>query len=462
MQGGRETGREGRREGEGEVEGEGEGEGEGDLSPGLIRTVAGLAAVSILGPLGRLSHPLSDSTPFSLDVREASNPLSRVADSTVRRARCRRGAAGAIPRHRLNQSRGRFQRRHLHLKAGPRVVMAHAAHTRVAAGRATCRTGRPWTLSRARGAPTHSRRHSMLMIRGCSLPPCTVRCGAMRLPVTGDAPPWMLRPMILPYPDLLLPRRRLLRRLPPRLSIMGISRGRMGGAKLSRSEILPLTRMMIRGVIGMVMVSPARCFTGPARPGWEMTSAPLLLRPPDGGVAIRREWLMAASTGRAPVPPVATVAGTRGGVTPRHPLQALRLVRCSGGMRRRRSVRLVRTSVRLTRGGRAAGRSGGGRRFPQTVHLCRGPRSVSPPCSTRSCPPPPRPRRPPTGLTWGRFPPGSLMRVPLGLLIPRCPTSACLPRRTSGGRGCRKAIRLTTTLLGGPSRRGGGLIWAGR
>ena len=43
------------------------------------------------------------------------------------------------------------------------------------------------------------------------------------------------------------------------------------------------------------------------------------------------------------------------------------------------------------------------------------------------------PRRPPTGLRRGRFPPGSLMRVSLGFLIPRCPTLACPPRRTSGG-----------------------------
>ncbi len=37
------------------------------LSPGLIRTVAGLAAVSILGPLERLSPSLSDSISPTLD-----------------------------------------------------------------------------------------------------------------------------------------------------------------------------------------------------------------------------------------------------------------------------------------------------------------------------------------------------------------------------------------------------------
>ena len=156
-----------------------------------------------------------------------------------------------------------------------------------------------------------------------------------------------------------------------------------GGARSSCSGSFPQTRMMIRGVIGVVMVSPVRFSTGPARPGWAMTLVPLLLRPPDGGAAIRRERLLAASTGRAPVSPAALVAGTRGRVTPRHPLRVLRLVASGGGMRRHRGVRLVRTSVRLTRDGRATGWSVGGRRFPRAVRLCRVFGPVFPPFSAR-------------------------------------------------------------------------------
>ena len=44
--------------GRGGGRGGGRGRGRGRPQPGLIRTVAGLAAVSILGPLGRLPHPL--------------------------------------------------------------------------------------------------------------------------------------------------------------------------------------------------------------------------------------------------------------------------------------------------------------------------------------------------------------------------------------------------------------------
>ena len=311
--------------------------------------------------------------------------------------------------------------------------MAHAAQTRVAADRATRRSARPWSLGRARGVPTHSRRHSMLMIRGCSLSPCTMRCGALRLPVAGNVPPWMLRLVILAYPDLLPLRRRLLRRLPPRLSIMGISRDQMGGLELSRSENMSLTRMMMRGVIEVVMISPARCFTGPARLGWEMTSAPLLVGPPDGGVAIRRERPTYGRLDRSSPCP-SDGHGTRDawGVFPRLPLQVLRLRRCSGGIRRHRGVRLARTSGWLTRSAQRA--SGGPVRGgpavpPSGVPAQRAWAGFSTVLDPSVMSPP---RRTPTELRWGRFPPGSLMRASLRLLMPRCPTLAYFPKQTSG------------------------------
>ena len=215
----RERGREGERERESGLPGPG-------FTAGLAFWLAGCS----VGPLrGGPGSPLSPP-PLSISTREGGlKPASRVADSAVWRARCRRGPAGAAPRHRLSQSRGRILRHHPDPTADPRVVTAHAAQTRVVAGRATCRSARPWTLGRARGVPTHSRRLCMLLVRGCSLSPCTVRCDGMRLPVAGSPPPWVLRLVIFPYPDLPLLRRRLLRRLTPRLSIMGISRIQMGG-----------------------------------------------------------------------------------------------------------------------------------------------------------------------------------------------------------------------------------------
>ena len=115
------------------------------------------------------------------------------------------------------------------------MVMAHAVQARVAAGRATCRNARPWALSRTRWAPAYRRHRSMRLDRGCSPLPSTVRCGVMRLLVTGSAPPRVLRLVNLLYRDLLPAPRLLLRRLPPWLSVKGICRCRMGGPRPSRS-----------------------------------------------------------------------------------------------------------------------------------------------------------------------------------------------------------------------------------
>ena len=67
--------------------------------------------------------------------------------------------------------------------------MVHAAQTRVAAGRATCRGARPWALSRSRWALAYRRRRSRRLGRGCSPPPSTVGCAAVRHPVTHNPPP---------------------------------------------------------------------------------------------------------------------------------------------------------------------------------------------------------------------------------------------------------------------------------
>ena len=189
---------------------------------------------------------------------------------------------------------------------------------------------------------------------------------------------------MLPYPDLLLLRCRLLRRLAPRLSIMGSSQTQMGGLGSLRSGGMSLTRMMMSGLIGMVLVPPARSTTGTARPGSTTTLALVLVCPPDGGMPIRRERLMAASTGRALILPMEVVPGMLGGVFPRLLLQVRRLGRFSGGMRGRGCIRPARTSVRLTRGGRAMLRLVGVRQLPPAVHHCGGTGPGSPLCLTPS------------------------------------------------------------------------------
>ena len=86
-------------------------------------------------------------------------------------------------------------------------------------------------------------------------------------PTMGGSPPWTLRLVMLPYTDLSLLCRRLLRRLALRLSIMGTSQKKVGGLGLSGLGNMPLMRMMttMSGVIGVVIILPARSSTVPAR-----------------------------------------------------------------------------------------------------------------------------------------------------------------------------------------------------
>ena len=231
--------------------------------------------------------------------------------------------------------------------------MVHAAQTWVAAGRTTCRSARPWALSRTRWALAYRRRRSKRLGRGCSPPPSTVGCAAVRLLMTGSALPRAPRLVNLLYRLLPLPRRRLLRRLPPWLSVKGIRRRQMGGSWPSRFVVrrsesgvsqgfrsrgflifFPLMRMMMkrRGGIGAVTVTPVRCSTGSARLACLMTLALLSLRLPGGGVPLRRERPMAASTGRTPGTRAPPLAGGRDRTSPRFLLRPRRPRAPAGGL----------------------------------------------------------------------------------------------------------------------------------
>ena len=248
--------------------------------------------------------------------------------------------------------------------------MVHAAQTRVAAGRATCRGAHPWARSRARWALAYRRRRLGRLGRGCSPPPSTVECAAVRHPAAYSPPRRALRLVNPPYPLLLLPRRRRPRPLPPRLSVKGICRRRMGWTPRARLLVRRIVSgiprefcsrgtpvlfarmrmmMMTRGGIGVGTVALVRSFTEPARLAFLMTSVLSRLRLPRCGGPRRRDRPLAASTERAPVTRVPLSTGERRRAFPCPRLQPRRRWAPAGSHGGRSRKQLVRTFAPLTR-----------------------------------------------------------------------------------------------------------------
>ena len=107
--------------------------------------------------------------------------------------------------------------------------------------------------------------------------------------------------------------------------------------------------MMKRGGVGAVAVTPVRCSTGLARPACLTTLNPLRLRLPDGGVPLRRERPMAASTGRTPGARASPVARNRERTGPCLLLRPRRPGASGEGVGRRRGDLLVGTFASWTR-----------------------------------------------------------------------------------------------------------------
>ena len=216
------------------------------------------------------------------------------------------------------------------------------------------------------------------------------------------------------------------------------------------------------GGIGADTTTPVRCSTGPARLAFLMTLALLRLRLPGGGVPLRRERPLAASTGRARGTRVPLAAGGRGRTSPRLQLRPRRRGAPAGAPGRRRRNLLARTFAPWTRNVRGTQLLVLWQWLPRVDQLRRGIGPDSPRSSTRPRPSCPHRRRPTEIPGRGRPRQGWLVRASVRRRCTRCPTLACPRTRSSGGRGFSRGRPLTPTRLSGLSRTGVGRKRVGR